>query len=70
MSKTHPISITHLREAVDDKDWLGLLSGGLAGLPYVYIFLDADLVGHATVQDRYLATKLIEVFPKRSHRHY
>jgi hypothetical protein len=63
-SMIHPISVTHLREAVDERDWLLLLNRALVGIPYVYIVLDADLLGHATVQDRYLATKLIESFTK------
>lgn len=33
-------------------------------MSYVYIVLDADLLGHATGKDRYAATKLIEAFPK------
>lgn len=56
--------MAHLREAVDESDWLALLSRALTGMPYVYIILDADLLGHATGQDRYLATKLIEAFPR------
>lgn len=63
-SSFHPITMTHLREAVDERDWLLLLNRALAGVPYVYIVLDADLLGHATGQDRYVATKLIEAFPR------
>jgi hypothetical protein len=63
-SNLYPISVTHLREAVDERDWLVLLNRAIAGLPFVYIVLDADLLGHATGQDRYLATKLIEAFPR------
>jgi hypothetical protein len=63
-STTHPITMTHLREVVDERDWLALLNRAIASMPFVYIVLDADLLGHATGQDRYLATKLIEAFPK------
>jgi hypothetical protein len=63
-SNVHPITMSHLREAVDERDWLMILNRAIAGLPFVYIVLDADLLGHATGQDRYLATKLIEAFPR------
>jgi hypothetical protein len=56
--------MTHLREAVDERDWPLLLNRALVGIPYAYIVLYADLLGHATGQDRHLATKLIEAFPK------
>ena len=62
-SSEHPITMTHLREAVDERDWLVLLNRALTGLSYVYIILDADLLSHATGKDRYVATKLIEAFP-------
>jgi hypothetical protein len=62
-SSAHPITITHLREAVNERDWLVLLNRALIGLSYVYIVLDADLLSHATGQDRYVATKLVEAFP-------
>jgi Tfp pilus assembly protein PilO len=63
-SNAHPITMSHLREAVDERDWLMILNRAIAGLPFVYIVLDADLLGHATGRDRYLATKLIEAFPR------
>lgn len=63
-SSLYSITMTHLREAVDEKDWLNLLNRAVAGLSFVYIVLDADLLGHATGQDRYLSTKLIEAFTK------
>jgi hypothetical protein len=63
-SSLYSITMTHLREAVDEKDWLNLLNRAIAGLPFVYIVLDADLLVHATGQDRYLSTKLIEAFQK------
>lgn len=63
-STQYPITMTHLREAVDERDWMALLNRAIACLPFVYIVLDADLLGHATGQDRYVATKLIEAFPK------
>jgi hypothetical protein len=63
-SSLYSITMTHLREAADEKDWLNLLNRAVAGLSFVYIVLDADLLGHATGQDRYLSTKLIEAFTK------
>jgi hypothetical protein len=64
-SKTHPLTMSHFREAVNEEDWLNILNRALVSVPYVYIVLDADLLSYATGRDRYQATKLIEAFPNR-----
>jgi hypothetical protein len=63
-SKTHPLIMSHFREAVNEEDWLSILNRALVGVPYVYIVLDAGLLSYATDRDHYQATKLIEAFPK------
>lgn len=62
----HPITVAHLREAVDEVDWLNLLNRALEGVPKLYIVLDGDLLGHATTYDRYLATRWLKNLAKLS----
>lgn len=63
-SPNHPISVTAIREAVCEADWLELLNRALRGIPCAYIVLDADLLNHVTGQSRYETAKLIEAMPR------
>ena len=61
---SNPITMTHLREAVDETDWLSILNRALQGVQQIYIVLDADLLSHVTNHNRYLATRWVEGFPR------
>lgn len=63
-SDDHPITVTALREAVSESDWLSLLNRALCGIPYVYIVIDADLLNRGKGQSRYTTARLIETVPK------
>jgi hypothetical protein len=60
----NPITMTNLREAVDEAGWLSILNRALQGVQQIYIVLDADLLSHVTNHNRYLATRWIEGFPR------
>lgn len=61
---SNPVTMTHLREAVDEAGWLSILNRALQGVQQIYIVLDADLLSHVTNHNRYLATRWIEGFPR------
>ncbi|KAF2739170.1 hypothetical protein EJ04DRAFT_354324 [Polyplosphaeria fusca] len=60
----NPITIPHLRDAASEQDWLALLDRALVGVRRVYLVLDPDLLNHATSQNRYQATKLVELMSR------
>ncbi|KAF2186960.1 hypothetical protein K469DRAFT_705508, partial [Zopfia rhizophila CBS 207.26] len=41
------ITVTHLRDAADEKDWLGIPDRALVDIPHVFVILDSDLLNHA-----------------------
>jgi hypothetical protein len=61
---SYRLSVAQFREASTEEDWLAILNQALQGLPQVYIILDADLLGHASGQNRYLATRWVEKLPQ------
>lgn len=61
---SNPVTMTHLREAVDEAGWLSILNRALQGVQQIYIVLNADLLSHVTNHNQYLATRWIEGFPQ------
>ncbi|KAH6846972.1 hypothetical protein B0I37DRAFT_405030 [Chaetomium sp. MPI-CAGE-AT-0009] len=59
-----PVTAGSFREAVDEKDWLSILSRVLDGLPVVYIALDTDVLRHAMQHNAFAITKLLELVPR------
>lgn len=56
-----PVTSVHLREAVNEEDWLKTLGRVLDGVPEVYIVIDSDLLAFATRHDKNGGTKLLEL---------
>jgi hypothetical protein len=61
-SGSHPMTMIHFREAVNEEDWRALLARAMNGIQKVYIILDSDLLSHATKNNRYLATRWLGAF--------
>ena len=61
-SRSHPMTMIHFREAVNEEDWRALLARAMNGIQKVYIVLDSDLLSHATNNNRYLATRWLGAF--------
>lgn len=59
-----PVTVGSFREAIDEKDWLSILSRVLGGMPIIYIVLDADVLGHAMQYNAFATTKLLELAPR------
>ncbi len=59
-----PVTVGAFREAVDEKDWLSILSRVLDGTPVMYIVLDSDVLSHAMQHNAFATTKLLELLPR------
>jgi hypothetical protein len=61
----YPISLTQLREASNEEDWLSILNRALTGIRQIYVVIDAALLGYVTDQSKYAATKWLLRLPSR-----
>ena len=62
---SHPITMASMREAATASDWLDILARALQGIPRIFIALDSGLLSHATANDVYRGTELVEAFRSR-----
>lgn len=60
-SSACPITVVHMREAVDQEDWAKLLGRALDNVPDVYVVIDADLFVFVTRQDKNCATDFLDL---------
>lgn len=58
---SHPVTLSHLREASSLNDWLNILKQVLMNVPRIFILLDGDLISQATRNDRHEAIILTEL---------
>ena len=64
-SISNPITAAHLREAVNDDDWIEILRRCLCGMRVVFIAFDPELLSFASNQDRYKCGKLVESLSRK-----
>jgi len=60
----YPITVAALRDAAEEKDWLVILNRALYGVSILYIILDAEVLDQMTRHRPYIATRLLELFPR------
>ena len=60
-----PVTVEQLREAASLRDWIAILSHLLASISHAFIVLDADLLAHATANDRSETLALLDMLSQQ-----
>lgn len=55
-----PVTVEHLREAVNLTDWVAILNHLLSRISHAFIALDADLLAHVTAHERGEILEILE----------
>ena len=64
LASDHPLTLSHLRAAASQTEWLQILDRALYGLKEIYIVVDPDLLNFTASHNAYKATRWIEALPR------
>jgi hypothetical protein len=64
LASEHPLTLSHLRAAASQTEWLQILDRALYGLKEIYIVVDPDLLNFTASHNAYKATRWIEALPQ------
>jgi hypothetical protein len=64
LASDHPLTLSHLRAAASQTEWLQILDRALYGLKEIYIVVDPDLLNFTASHNAYKATRWIEALPQ------
>ena len=56
-----PVTLEQLREAASLREWVAILNHLLTSISHAFIALDADLLGHATANERSEALEMLDM---------